>query len=64
MSFTNFLVGQHILFVLFLSHLVNIFLCRAELLSGIGFICLICNLKTVVSGVRSILFEMLNYDYF
>ena len=48
----------------FFSHLVNIFHCRAELLTGIGFICLIYNLKTVISGVGSILSEMLNYEYF
>jgi hypothetical protein len=64
MSFTYFLVGQHIIFVLFLSHLVNIFLYRAELLSCIGFICLICNLKTVVSGMGSIFSEMLTTFFF
>lgn len=64
MSFIYFLVGQHILLSLFFSHLVNTFYCRTELLSGIGFICLIYNVKTVVSVVGSILYEMLNYEYF
>jgi len=39
--------------------IVNIFICCAELLFCIGFICLICNLKIVVSSVGSIFSEML-----